>query len=248
MPRAGVVDVCLIPEIAFDLDRLCDFVKSILDRKDYCVICIAEGARARVCWEDFRPVLGRRRTAPTAPHAALAAHSPCSPVLSSPVSCRRGPGHHGQQRRQGHGRERQPHPAGAAAQGAAAAAAAVCCVVLCACLAGRLAALPASSLRTPPSSLSPTPQDIGVFLRDVFRKRFHGIDVKYIGGWGRTEGELQFCPRKAGTGWHTQAPRSPGRIPPPISLPPGADPSYMIRSIPTITTDRIYCKVGRGRG
>ena len=41
---AGVVDVCLIPEIAFDLDRLCDFVKSIMDRKDYCVVCVAEGA------------------------------------------------------------------------------------------------------------------------------------------------------------------------------------------------------------
>lgn len=26
-------------------------------------------------------------------------------------------------------------------------------------------------------------------------------------------------------------------------LPCPADPSYMIRSIPTITTDRIYCKV-----
>ena len=40
---AGVVDVCLIPEIPFDLDKLCDFVKSIMDRKDHCVVCVAEG-------------------------------------------------------------------------------------------------------------------------------------------------------------------------------------------------------------
>ena len=55
------------------------------------------------------------------------------------------------------------------------------------------------------STTPPLPQDIGVFLRDIFRRRFTGVDVKYI------------------------------------------DPSYMIRSIPTITTDRIYCKVlGQG--
>lgn len=28
----------------------------------------------------------------------------------------------------------------------------------------------------------PLLQDIGVFLRDVFRKRFKGVDIKYIGG------------------------------------------------------------------
>lgn len=31
------------------------------------------------------------------------------------------------------------------------------------------------------ASGNPILQDIGVFLRDVFRKRFRGIDVKYIG-------------------------------------------------------------------
>lgn len=48
-------------------------------------------------------------------------------------------------------------------------------------------------------------KDIGTHLRDLFKKSFKGVDVKYI------------------------------------------DPSYMIRSIPTITTDRILCKVlGQG--
>eukprot|EP00887_Chlorella_sp_A99_P007776 scaffold20.g7776.t1 len=111
---SGVVDVCLIPEISFDLDRLCEFVKSILDRKSYCVVCLAEGAGQNIM-EDGK------------------------------------------------------HGSGTDASG------------------------------------NPILQDIGVFLRDVFKKRFPGVDTKYI------------------------------------------DPSYMIRSIPTITTDRIYCKVlGQG--
>ena len=55
------------------------------------------------------------------------------------------------------------------------------------------------------ASGNPILQDIGVHLRDTFRKEFKGVDIKYI------------------------------------------DPSYMIRSSPTITTDRIYCKVlGQG--
>lgn len=110
---SGVVDACLIPEIRLNLDKLCDFVKAIMERKDYCVVCVAEGAG-----QDIMDTNG---------------------------------------------------PKGTDASG------------------------------------NPILQDIGVFLRDVFRKRFPGVDVKYI------------------------------------------DPSYMIRSIPTITTDRIYCKVlGQG--
>jgi 6-phosphofructokinase 1 len=109
---SGVVDVCLIPEIPFDLDKLCDFVRSIMDRKDHCVVCVAEGAGQEIM---------------------------------------------------------DSTPKGTDASG------------------------------------NPILQDIGVFLRDVFRQRFKGVDIKYI------------------------------------------DPSYMIRSIPTITTDRIYCKVlGQG--
>lgn len=46
-PPAGVVDACLIPEIRFDLEKLCDFVASIMARKDYCVVCVAEGGRCR---------------------------------------------------------------------------------------------------------------------------------------------------------------------------------------------------------
>jgi hypothetical protein len=37
--------VCLIPEIRFDLDKLCDFVGTVMERKDYCVVCVAEGTR-----------------------------------------------------------------------------------------------------------------------------------------------------------------------------------------------------------
>jgi hypothetical protein len=44
-PHAGVVDVCLIPEVPFELDPLLAFVKDILETKEYCVICVAEGAR-----------------------------------------------------------------------------------------------------------------------------------------------------------------------------------------------------------
>jgi hypothetical protein len=31
----------------------------------------------------------------------------------------------------------------------------------------------------------PAVQDIGVHMRDVFRKKFPGVDIKYIGGWRR---------------------------------------------------------------
>lgn len=37
--------MCLIPEIRFDLEKLCDFVQTIMARKDYCVVCVAEGGR-----------------------------------------------------------------------------------------------------------------------------------------------------------------------------------------------------------
>jgi 6-phosphofructokinase len=42
-----VVDACLIPEIRLNLDKLCDFVKAIMERKDYCVVCVAEGEAGR---------------------------------------------------------------------------------------------------------------------------------------------------------------------------------------------------------
>ena len=41
---SGVVDVCLIPEVAFALDKLTAHVKSILKEKGHCVVCVAEGA------------------------------------------------------------------------------------------------------------------------------------------------------------------------------------------------------------
>ena len=41
---AGVVDVCLIPEVKFELDVLTEYVKEVMRRKGHCVVCIAEGA------------------------------------------------------------------------------------------------------------------------------------------------------------------------------------------------------------
>ena len=41
---SGVVDVCLIPEIRFEMDKLLAHVGGILDRKGHCVVCVAEGA------------------------------------------------------------------------------------------------------------------------------------------------------------------------------------------------------------
>eukprot|EP00879_Flechtneria_rotunda_P016064 GHRR01016804.1.p1 GENE.GHRR01016804.1~~GHRR01016804.1.p1 ORF type:complete len:314 (+),score=95.07 GHRR01016804.1:953-1894(+) len=41
---SGVVDVCLIPEVHFCIDKLRDHVKTILEKKGHCVVCVAEGA------------------------------------------------------------------------------------------------------------------------------------------------------------------------------------------------------------
>jgi 6-phosphofructokinase len=41
---AGVVDVCLIPEVHFNLDKLKACVASVLEKKGHCVVCVAEGA------------------------------------------------------------------------------------------------------------------------------------------------------------------------------------------------------------
>jgi 6-phosphofructokinase 1 len=40
----GVVDVCLIPEVHFSLDKLKACVASVLEKKGHCVVCVAEGA------------------------------------------------------------------------------------------------------------------------------------------------------------------------------------------------------------
>lgn len=44
---SGVVDVCLIPEVSFDLygeHGVLEYVHGLLRRKGHCVICVAEGA------------------------------------------------------------------------------------------------------------------------------------------------------------------------------------------------------------
>lgn len=42
--RTGVVDVCLIPEVKFELKVLTEYVQQVMKRKGHCVVCIAEGA------------------------------------------------------------------------------------------------------------------------------------------------------------------------------------------------------------
>lgn len=51
----GVVDVCLIPEVPFKLDKLCKFVAKIVKAKGHCVVCIAEG-----CGQDVLGDSGQR--------------------------------------------------------------------------------------------------------------------------------------------------------------------------------------------
>lgn len=41
---SGVVDVCLIPEIPFRMDKLCAYVEEVFKKKGHCVVCVAEGA------------------------------------------------------------------------------------------------------------------------------------------------------------------------------------------------------------
>ncbi len=41
---AGVVDICLIPEVKFELPALTRYVKHVMKQRGHCVVCIAEGA------------------------------------------------------------------------------------------------------------------------------------------------------------------------------------------------------------
>ena len=38
------MDVCLIPEVKFELAALTAYVRQVMKRKGHCVVCIAEGA------------------------------------------------------------------------------------------------------------------------------------------------------------------------------------------------------------
>lgn len=40
----GVVDACLIPEVPFRMDKLCQLVARAFERKGHAVVCVAEGA------------------------------------------------------------------------------------------------------------------------------------------------------------------------------------------------------------
>ncbi len=39
-----MVDICLIPEVPFTLEKLLAHVEKILKAKGHCVVCVAEGA------------------------------------------------------------------------------------------------------------------------------------------------------------------------------------------------------------
>ncbi len=43
-PCAGVVDICLIPEIEFCEEKLMASIQAIINRKGHAVVCVAEGA------------------------------------------------------------------------------------------------------------------------------------------------------------------------------------------------------------
>jgi len=51
---AGIVDVCLIPEVPFRLDGdtgLLAYVDKVLSERGHCVLCVAEGAGQ--VWRDL---------------------------------------------------------------------------------------------------------------------------------------------------------------------------------------------------
>ena len=41
---SGVVDVCLIPEMHFEMKKLCEYIAKVFEKKGHCVVCVAEGA------------------------------------------------------------------------------------------------------------------------------------------------------------------------------------------------------------
>ncbi|MEW5297906.1 MAG: hypothetical protein WDW36_001084 [Sanguina aurantia] len=41
---SGVVDVCLVPEVPFSLEKLKHHIKAVLDRQGHAVVCVADGA------------------------------------------------------------------------------------------------------------------------------------------------------------------------------------------------------------
>lgn len=196
-----------------------------MDRKDHCVVCIAEGAcllSVPHCWLCLAASSVRRKApschapsrallwlsagaawvvaatsaawAVVAPAARPLLHRTQPPLPTQPTTslCRRGPGHHGLQRAQGHRRQRQPHPAGTRGGRAWGGSTLPPCRRPCVSAHLNLAwgqpvdlraklVLWTSSAEPPQASLPRGLQDIGVFLRDIFRQRFKGIDVKYIG-------------------------------------------------------------------
>lgn len=53
---SGVVDICLIPEVKFELNGpngMLAYLETVLNRKGHAVICMAEGA-AQVCKSNTR--------------------------------------------------------------------------------------------------------------------------------------------------------------------------------------------------
>ncbi len=44
LPVPGVVDICLIPEIEFDVQEMLEYTKRLVAKKGHAVICVAEGA------------------------------------------------------------------------------------------------------------------------------------------------------------------------------------------------------------
>lgn len=109
------------------------------------------------------------------------------------------------------------------------------------------------SLKTDASG-NPILEDVGPWLKSEMKKYFKDADVKYIGAAGAVNPGLAGIQAVAGARSDSfclpaRCPGFPGcpaasfADPPLLCCPCIADPSYQIRSIPTTSGDRIYCKV-----
>lgn len=56
---SGLVDACLIPEVPFELGKLCSYLEDILQKKGHAVVCVAEGAGQELITQSLSGALAR---------------------------------------------------------------------------------------------------------------------------------------------------------------------------------------------
>jgi hypothetical protein len=75
----GVVDVCLIPEVPFKLEKLLEYVGEVLDKKGNAVVCVAEGAgQVRVRGASGVASVRRTRASKRFPYSSKRRQSVCN--------------------------------------------------------------------------------------------------------------------------------------------------------------------------